>query len=151
MTALPPAASWPARALAWLLDAVVLTVATLAVIVPAELAGRDTALAVAPTLLVVVTAYFPLTMRRSGQTWGKQVARIRVVGADGRPPETGTIVVREVVGKFVFFTVLPFVALFIPTAVNFLWPLLDKHKQALHDKMASTLVVRADPALQWGS
>jgi uncharacterized RDD family membrane protein YckC len=87
-----------------------------------------------------------LTMRRRGQSWGKQVARIRVVAIDGGPVSAGTVIVRDVVGKFAIFTMLAVIALFVPTIVNFLWPLFDFRNQALHDKMAQTLVVSSEPA-----
>ncbi len=140
------AASWLSRALAWAVDALVLGAATVVVLAPALVAGRNTDYVAAPVLLIVAAAYFPLTMRRRGQTWGKQLARIRVVGADGGPVSTGTVIVRDVVGKFAIFTVLAVIALFVPTIVNFLWPLLDSRNQALHDKMAQTFVVSSAPA-----
>src|SRR4051794_34821721 len=37
-------------------------------------------------------------------------------------------------------------ALFIPTILDYLWPLWDERNEALHDKMAHTWVVRADVA-----
>lgn len=150
-TTLPPAASWVSRALAAVIDALVLSAATAIVLAPALLSGRDTDLVAVPVLLIAAAAYYPLTMRAAGQTWGKRVARIRVARVDGKPLDAGTIVVRDVVGKTLIFTVLAVIALFVPTLVNFFWPLFDSRKQALHDKMANTLVVRADPALHWDS
>jgi uncharacterized RDD family membrane protein YckC len=134
-------ASFPSRVLAGLIDVLVIGAATGLVLAPALLLGRDTDLIAVPVLLLVAAAYFPLTMRSAGQTWGKRVARIRVVRADGRPLDTGTVIVRDVVGKTGIFTVLAVIALFVPTLVNFAWPLFDKRRQALHDKMAQTLVV----------
>ena len=110
---------------------------------------------IVPIVLLAGLVYYPLTMRRpgarNGQTWGKQLVRIRVVRLDGAPVDANTAVLREVLCKNVIFWTLAVCAVFIPTLVNYLWPLFDKRNQALHDKMANTLVVRAVPALQWPS
>jgi uncharacterized RDD family membrane protein YckC len=103
-----------------------------------------------PLTLVVASLYYPRTMRRTGplegQTWGKQLARIRVLRVDGQPVTAGTAMLRDVFGKWFLFGALAFFAVFVPTLVNFIWPAFDKQAQALHDKMALTVVVRADLA-----
>ena len=77
--------------------------------------------------------------QRRGQTFGKQALAIRVVDLRGMPVEGGTIVLREVVGKW-----LPgLITSGFYTLADDLWPLWDPRNQALHDKIASTLVVRA--------
>lgn len=151
----PPYASLNARALAWLID-------TLIVVVPVGLALLALALAlgddlqdvfsvgVVPLTLAAAALYYPRTMGRSGpfegQTWGKQIARVRVLRLDGQPVTGGTAVLRDVFGKWFLFSLLAFFAIFVPTIVNFIWPAFDKQAQALHDKMAATVVVRADLA-----
>lgn len=95
--------------------------------------------------VVLVTSfpvYYGLTMRRpglrNGQTWGKQWLGIRVVRA-GRDPVGGWFgVLREVLVKYLLLGLCGIVQL-----IDSLWPLWDDRKQALHDKIVGTYVVRA--------
>jgi uncharacterized RDD family membrane protein YckC len=76
-----------------------------------------------------------------GQTLGKMAFGIRVVRADnGSPTGIGKGFARHVI-QFVTFFVFCLYAPFI--LIDGLWPLWDKQRQALHDKVAGTLVVRA--------
>lgn len=76
---------------------------------------------------------------RNGQTIGKQALGIRIVRGDGRPVGITTVLMRYVViGVFYIVTLL------IGMIVDYLWPLWDEHRQALHDKVADTFVVVAD-------
>ena len=58
---------------------------------------------------------------------------IRVVDAQGKTPNMLTFFLREVVGKLVSGIIL---------GIGYLIVLWDGRKQALHDKIASTYVVR---------
>lgn len=84
---------------------------------------------------VVGLAYqwFFLT-QQNGQTLGKRVMGIRVVKVnDERPLEGADVVVRYVgtyINTFVFM-------------LGWIWALFDSRKQGWHDKLASTLVVKA--------
>ncbi|HEX8101644.1 MAG TPA: RDD family protein [Solirubrobacteraceae bacterium] len=94
--------------------------------------------------LLAVFAYAPLTMARSapynGQTLGKQWLGLRVVHESGNPLTAGQAIIREVVGK-----ALPnFVTCGLYGIIDHLWPLWDPGKQAVHDKIATTYVFRAD-------
>lgn len=142
----PRAASWVSRALALAIDALVLCAVTAVVLAPALLSGRDVDLVAVPVLVIAAAAYFPLTMRAAGQSWGKRATGIRVVRVDGRALDAGTVIVRDVIGKTLIFSVFAVVALFVPTLVNFFWPLFDSRNQALHDKMAQTIVVSSGRA-----
>ena len=97
--------------------------------------------------LVVGALYYVLLMRRrpprTGQTVGKQILSLRVVRADGSPLTTGRIVLRELVVKLLLFGVLSLALLYIPTLLNYLWPLWDDENRALHDMLAGTRVVRS--------
>jgi len=160
--AAPPLAGWWSRALAWFLDLVITAVVValplvpLVIVLAVTLSEEDLEQAldivIVPIVLLAGLVYFPLTMRRpgarNGQTWGKQLTRIRVVRLDGAPVDANTAVLREVLCKSVIFWTLSVCALFIPTIVNYLWALFDQRNQALHDKMANTLVVRAYPPVQ---
>lgn len=73
----------------------------------------------------------PISYR--GATLGKRLLRIRVVGRDGQYISLPRSFVREVVGKWIsgaFFS------------LGYLWALWDQDKQAWHDKLTSTYVVR---------
>ena len=101
------------------------------------------------TLLVLVVVgflYAPLVMARqgahNGQTFGKQLAGIRVVRADGRPMTFGSSAVREVGLKGVAGAILTSTGiLFLVVILNYLWPLWDDENRALHDMAAATRVV----------
>ena len=108
-----------------------------------------------PLVLAFLLLYYPLTMRRpdarNGQTWGKQACGIRVVREDGRPVDAQTAILREAAIKYLVFSVAALCALFVPTLVNYLWPLWDPRHQALHDKMVKTYVVRNAPQPTYAS
>lgn len=79
---------------------------------------------------------------RRGQTLGKQVVAARVVPAHEGELTAATVIVREVLAKWLVFATLG--GLFVlPLLLDFLWPLWDTEKAALHDKLASTRVVDA--------
>ncbi len=101
-------------------------------------------------LLFAATAilYAPLLMRRpgerNGQTWGKQLMGIRVARPDGAPLGYGTAVLREWVAKTVVFWGAGFaIAGGLATLLDYLWPLWDDRNEALHDKIATTVVIDA--------
>lgn len=94
--------------------------------------------------VLVLVAYPFATMLRSGphngQTLGKQIVGIRVVPQSAVPMSFGVVLLRELVGRLLFASLtLSIYALF-----DYLWPIWDDKNQALHDKVASTLVVTAD-------
>jgi uncharacterized RDD family membrane protein YckC len=75
-----------------------------------------------------------LMLLRRGLTPGKPQVGLQVGCAQtGALPGFGTIFVREVVGHFVSGIVLGLVCL---------WSIMDKSKQAWHDRIAGTIVVR---------
>lgn len=74
----------------------------------------------------------------NGQTFGKQIAGIRVVHEAGQPMDFAKGIIRDFVGK----TVLGFVPLY--SLVDSLFPLGDGRNQAIHDKIGSTTVHRTE-------
>ena len=72
----------------------------------------------------------------SGQTIGKRACSIRVRTDTGGRISYGQAFGRNLVARVIGS--IPFVGL-----IDVLWPLWDSHKQCLHDKAASTIVVRA--------
>jgi uncharacterized RDD family membrane protein YckC len=143
-------ASWGARAGAWILDNVLLAIPWAAAVVffvaaaSAEDRGEDagslwvlgglTALAA----LIIPFVYFSiLNGNERGQTLGKRVARIRVRKPDGVSP----LGIGRALGRYAFTAVVgAFLGPLI--LVDYLWPLWDGRKQTLHDKVASSVVVR---------
>jgi len=69
-----------------------------------------------------------------GQNPGKAVVGLRVIRTDGRAAGTGYMFVRGLVGALLGN---------IPFFLDDLWILWDRDSQTLHDKVCSTVVVRA--------
>ena len=104
------------------------------------------------TLVLAITIvgpilYLAFTMARkgenNGQTFGKQAVGIRVIREDGQQWDFGTALLREFVVKGLLFGTLGSFFLLIPTLVDVLFPLWDERKQALHDKVVGSYVVKA--------
>ena len=79
---------------------------------------------------------------RGGQTPGKQIVGIRAIRDDGTPSDWSYTFLREFVIKFLLGGFLSGMTGGIYWVVDHLWPLFDGDRQALHDKMMSTLVVQ---------
>lgn len=94
----------------------------------------------AAAALLVYAAWMLVTLRR-GQTPGKQMVGICVIRADGSPSGWRYTFIREFVFEWLVVGFLSGITAGIFYAVNYLWPLWDKDRQALHDKMVDTLVV----------
>lgn len=100
------------------------------------------------TLLALVASaiYFMVVMSAwNGQTVGKKVTGIRVVRENGENITAGFAFVRQTLVIQILFGMFAALLLFIPTLLNYLWPLWDDKHQALHDKIVKTRVVRAEP------
>ena len=80
---------------------------------------------------------------RNGQTVGKRLLGVRVVRVDGAPVSLGTVAVRHWLMKLVVFGILAAATLYIATLVNYLRPLWHPQRQAFHDAVARTRVVKA--------
>ena|GEM_PF-3362471 len=82
----------------------------------------------------------------NGQTWGKQVAGLKVIRNDGEQIDVRTALVREglvkalpgLLGVYLGFTALS--SLF--SLLDDLWPLGDRENRAIHDHVAKTHVVQ---------
>jgi uncharacterized RDD family membrane protein YckC len=142
-------AGWGARVGAAFIDLAIAWVIAFAVAIPFsqiddpastsdDISGWWWVLAVVP----LCTAYFALTMgrkgTRNGQTWGKQATGVRVVRDDGRPIGLSTVLLRELLLKFIAGIVTG-----IGWIVDGLWPLGERENRALHDLASSTHVVTA--------
>lgn len=150
-TTTPPLAGWWTRFGAYAADtAILVPVATVLFFL---LWGAGVAPGLAALIAAAATdyglrglVYAPLTMRRpgrrNGQTLGKQLAGIRVQREDDRRIGYAFAVKREwivrtlliQVGGVVFTGGLAIV-------LDYIFPLLDEGNQALHDRVASTVVL----------
>ncbi len=87
--------------------------------------------------LLLAFAYFVATEKLSGQTIGKRVMKLRVVGSDGAQPSTRAVLLRNVL-RFVdwlpFFYVVGLIAVFAT----------GERRQRLGDIVAKTRVIAAD-------
>jgi uncharacterized RDD family membrane protein YckC len=96
--------------------------------------------------IAALAFYAPLLMMRSGahngQTWGRQIMAIRVVRDNGNEMGFGYAFVREAIVKWLLFQVVGG-TFFIPTLLDWLWPLWDGENRALHDFVCSSHVVKA--------
>lgn len=104
---------------------------------PGELKGGLLAAAIVIGILgVLFIAFLYLrALAKSGQTWGRKIAGLKVVRADdGGAPGWGRAIGRTLFAYFISANVC---------YLGYLWMLWDSKKQTWHDKVASTLVVRA--------
>jgi uncharacterized RDD family membrane protein YckC len=132
-------AGWLARVGAQLIDQLALLLAAVAggLIVGAA-AGEDAGIlaAIAVYLVGMLLYYTYFHGSESGQTLGKRAASIAVRSDTGVRASYG-----QAFGRVAIMWIFQ---LFSPVQLlNFLWPLWDRRNQALHDKIASTIVVKA--------
>jgi uncharacterized RDD family membrane protein YckC len=94
--------------------------------------------------LVMAAAYYAvLNGSEMGQTFGKRVLGIQVRdAASGGPIGAQRAGLRYVMVGL--FRIIPFFGLF--SLLDGLWPLWDPNRQALHDKVAGSVVVRVTPS-----
>jgi uncharacterized RDD family membrane protein YckC len=154
----PAYASWGARVGAYLLDGlfgflVVLPFAIAGGIVlgitgesTTDVYGNSTITGESPVgWVLIVLAYvlafafslwnYVFRQGKTGQTLGKKIVGISVVReSTGQATGAGLAL-----GRVVLISVLSVVTCYL----NLLWPLWDDKKQALHDKVASTVVIRS--------
>ncbi|HVW31386.1 MAG TPA: RDD family protein [Acidimicrobiia bacterium] len=134
-----PLAAWGQRLGAFAIDEIFVFVVTLCAAIAFNLRHK---LAGAILSLILSAAYFAvLNGSVMGQTFGKKVLGIQV-----RDSETGgPIGVERAALRYIvvgLFQVILFFGLF--TILDGLWPLWDPRRQALHDKIAGSAVVRVD-------
>jgi uncharacterized RDD family membrane protein YckC len=79
---------------------------------------------------------------RNGQTLGRQVVGIRITNLQGGPISTGQAWGRFLFKQFVIGGIGSFLG-GLPSLLNYLWMLWDSNKQCWHDKIANTLVLKA--------
>jgi uncharacterized RDD family membrane protein YckC len=101
--------------------------------------GADFSFRVTPAYqllnLLLALPYYAYLEGISGQTLGKRLLGIRVVGADNVQPGVG---IGRGIGRY-FARILSA----IPCGLGYFWMLWDDEKQTWHDKLAGTKVVKA--------
>jgi uncharacterized RDD family membrane protein YckC len=145
-------ATWGVRGWAYLIDLLVLLGLSVLAAAAAMIAESDTddARRLAETLGLAIVlplwlAYAPLMLmrrgERNGQTLGKQAMRIRVVRENGAEVSLGNGLLREVIGRQLLFAF----TYGLYGLIDYGWPLWDRPRQCLHDKVGQTRVVLATP------
>ena len=79
--------------------------------------------------------YYVLLTTLQGQTLGKMLLGIQVVDSRGNIPRIGTVLLREVVGKFISGLLFN---------LGYIWVAWDREKRAWHDHIAGTFVIRKE-------
>ncbi len=98
------------------------------------------------TLIVGWFIWLAFTAKTS-QTPAKRLMNIYILDINsGQPITAGRVWVRDVLVKLVLVGGLTFV-IGVATIVDSIWVLFDKNRQALHDKVVSTVVVYAPNGL----
>jgi uncharacterized RDD family membrane protein YckC len=128
------------RLAAYLIDTVLFYLPLL-VIILTLLGGMIGVMLGSLALLVGYVIWWLFALRR-GQTPGKRLVGIRVIKDNGEPSGWGYTFLREFVIKELLGGFLSGMTGGIYFAAAHLWPLWDRDRQALHDKMIGTLVVQ---------
>jgi uncharacterized RDD family membrane protein YckC len=109
------------------------------VVISSAMSPSNGSISAAPVFLVFAAywLYSALMIGYTGRTVGNMAARTRVVDAySGGPVTTGKAFGRQLA------LILAWVLLVLPFIIDCLFPLWDSRNQTLHDKIASTVVVR---------
>ena len=81
---------------------------------------------------IIFYGYFILMTKYFGQTLGKMAFGLKVIELDGKPLKWGTVIFRELIGRFISASIL---ILYIVVAFT-------NKKQGIHDLFADTTVIR---------
>jgi uncharacterized RDD family membrane protein YckC len=137
-----PLASWGQRLVALVIDELFIYIVTFCAVY--ALGVRKSFAGAMVSLVMAAVYYAVLNGSEMGQTFGKRAMGIQVRDAGG---SGGSIGMQRAGLRFVtvgLFRIVPFFGLF--TLLDGLWPLWDRQRQALHDKIAGTVVVRVTPS-----
>lgn len=92
---------------------------------------------------IVAFLYYVLQHGRWGQTLGKRVMSLRVVRAD----DAGPISYGQAAWRLLFAYLISLATCGVGGLIDVAWILWDRRRQALHDKVARTVVVKAEPGM----
>jgi uncharacterized RDD family membrane protein YckC len=137
---MPPFANWGQRAAAWLIDNLVAAVGI--GLVEATYYSWGHGIRILSWVIAVVGVIWALynayLAGKTGQSTGKRMMGIRLARfADGQVVGPAYALLR------LMMNVVFWVVCFIPGLLNYLWPLWDRKSQTWSDKIASSVVVRA--------
>jgi uncharacterized RDD family membrane protein YckC len=151
-------AGWSRRAMAQIIDGVIVGVGALILLVAitapfsvgffaSDSAGVVSLLvgAFIAVLCIAIAAllYAPALMARTnGRTLGRMAVGTRVVRASGQPITFGFAMLREVVVKALLFGIAGSITFGLANLIDCLWPLWDEENRALHDFVVNTRTVR---------
>ncbi len=91
-----------------------------------------------PWLILITIVLYAAQEALFGATWGKLVAGLRVVDADGLRPTPGAVVVRNILRIVEYYPIFYLVAIIAA--------MTSPRRQRLGDRLAGTLVVRVESA-----
>lgn len=87
--------------------------------------------------LAIGFSYFVFMTKKFGQTLGKMVFGLKVISKTGEPLSWGTVIFREVVGRYMHQVFWFFYLLYLLVPFT-------KRKQGIHDYIADTYVVHEE-------
>lgn len=87
-----------------------------------------------PIMLIILVLYWIVLQHKIGQTLGKKIMKIKVVDSEGSNASIKDLAMREILGKFV--------SGIIPLYIGHIMVIFTARKQALHDKIAGTYVIK---------
>jgi len=129
-------ASWGARLGGFILDNIIINIlSSISYYLLIAILGESPAALVGSLVifLLIIHFYYAVPLSSGGMTFGKRAAGVKVLSVDtGNHPSTGQAWGRYL-GYFVSILIL---------WIGFLMPLWTEKKQALHDMLAGTIVVK---------
>ncbi len=152
-TAIPEKADWLSRFIAEIIDDVAWSLIVMPFtvgLVIGMVAGNGWVIAFALMLGLVLSLVILVVVAMTysnGQSVGKRAMGTQVIRVDGNSVTWAyNFLVRGIVVKGIIIGTIGGLTGGLLFVVNYLWPLWDKEQQALHDKMASTYVVKIRPS-----
>ncbi len=120
------------RFLAVILDTIAVQafIVLISVIIGVSIMSPPIEMTVFQSILGIV--YYVVLTVYGGQTLGKMIVGIQVIRVDLQPNQWGHIIIREFPGKIISGLIL---------LIGYLMASFDSQKRALHDRMASTVVI----------
>lgn len=122
--------TFTARAVAFIIDGIILVIINS--FLENVVSGRILNLLISGFITIL---YGSLFLWKYGQTPGKKIMRLKVVDTNYQPLSLKKAVLRESVGKSISN---------ITFELGYLWVLINNKRQAWHDKLAKTYVVKTD-------
>lgn len=127
--------SFGERLLALIIDEIIVVVVALLFIFSLSLFNTNVAIDDVETIMgFFLVTYNTLFIWRTGTTIGKRLLKLKVVDTEYKPVGFWRALLRESIGKILSSVF----------NLGYFWMIIDKRKQAWHDKVAGTFVVKLD-------